>query len=413
MRIKNFVLLMVAVYMGACILMPPGGYDNDVDLFQSWAILVRKGGLSHAYDAPGVDYNPLFLELLWLYGRIVGSLEGLSTSFFKFKMLVLLFDFGAVSLTAYMLRRNGRNIALACFLLFNPAYLYITMIWGQVDSLLTVFVALSIAFATRKKVLASFLCLVVAFNFKLIGVAFLPLVVLLNLPAIREDKKVLLRALPMLLAAQVLIFLPFLAPHKLRTIVAANQWHVSASPAIASSSGFNFWYFVFGERTWEVSAARTFLHLSIKTWGLVLFAVSAAAVLVPLFKATILRKKPLSDAYVFLASALYWLAFYCFTVGMHERYSQPVILLLGIYAVLSGNYFAYVLASIALFLNLAKTYQYFHFATYETQIFKNPFIGSLFLVVLIVGIVQIYWELKPAMRVPRADEDHGVLRAAS
>jgi Gpi18-like mannosyltransferase len=405
MRTKDFVLLMVAAFLGACIFMPPGGQGTDVGAFQRWAILVHQKGLSHAYDAPGVDYNPLYLELLWLFGLIQGSVEALNTSFFTFKIFVLAFDFGAVSFTAYMLRRNGRNIALACLLLFNPAYLYITVIWGQVDSLLSVFVAFSVVLATRKKVLASFLCLQLAFNFKLIGVVYVPLVVLLNLPAIREEKRVLLRTLPLLLAVQVLIFLPFLAPHKLQAILAANLTHLRDSPSSASPSGFNFWYLVFGERTWEVSSTRTFLRVSIKTWGVVMFAVSAVVVLAPLLKATVLRKTPLRDAYLFLTSALYGLSFYCFTVGMHERYSQPIILLLAIYAVLSGNYFVYVLASIALFLNLEKVNLYFHLATYQTLIFRNAFIGSLFLVVLVVGVAQLYLELRPTSRLARADDD--------
>lgn len=412
MKVKNFALLMMAAFVVAWIFVPVESQGFDLGCFQSWAIFIHTKGLGHAYESPGVDYNPLFLELLWLFGRIKGSVEAMNASFFTFKIFVLLFDFGAVALMAYMLRRNGQNIALACFLLFNPAYLYNTMVWGQVDSIFSMFVAFSIFLATRKNVLASLLCVLIALNLKLAAVVFVPLVVLLNLPAIRENRRALLRTIPLLLAIQVLIFLPFLHRQSLLAIVAANQRQLRFSNT-TSPSGFNFWWLIFGDRPYDVPGARTVLHVSFKTWGVVMFAVSAAVILAPLFKTIILRKTPLSDAYVFLASSLYGLAFYFFTTGMHERYSHPAILLLAIYAVLSGSYFTYLLASLALFLNLEKVIQYFHIGTHDTLIFKGAFVGKMFLVVLVVGVVKIYWELKPAIRAAQSDGSQGVLRAAS
>jgi hypothetical protein len=97
-------------------------------------------------------------------------------------------------------------------------------------------------------------------------------------------------------------------------------------------------------------------------------------------------------------SALYGLAFYFFTTGMHERYSHPVILLLGMYAVLSGNYFTYVLASVAYFANLEKGLYYFKLNSYDSLIFNRAFGGVMFLVVLLVGLAQVYLSLPAAKR---------------
>jgi Gpi18-like mannosyltransferase len=412
MKVKNFVLLMMAAFAVAWIFVPIESQGYDLGCFQSWTIFIRTKGLGRAYEVPSLDYNPLFLELLWVFGRFKGSVEALNGSFFTFKIFVLLFDFGAVSLMAYMLRRKGQNIALACFLLFNPAYLYNTMVWGQVDSIFSLFVALSIFLATRKNVLASLLCVLLAVNLKLVAVVFVPLVVLLNLPTIREHPRVLLRTIPPLLAIQLLIFLPFLNRQSLHAILAANQRQLQASSA-SSPSGFNFWWIVLGDQPYTVPGATTFLHVSFKTWGVVMFAVSVAVILAPLFKTVVLQKTPLDDAYVFLASSLYGLAFYFFTTGMHERYSHPAILLLAIYAVLSGSYFTYLLASLALFLNVEKVNLYFHVATHDTLIFKGAFIGKLFLVVLVVGTAKLYLELKAATRAARSNESQGMLGTAS
>jgi Gpi18-like mannosyltransferase len=387
--VKNFTVLLVVAFAGAWMFIPAASHGYDVGCFQRWAIFIHTNGVGRAYEVEGLDYNPLFLELLWLFGRIQGSVEGLNTSFVTFKVFVLLFDFGTVALTAYLLRRNGRNLALACLLLFNPAFFYNTALWGQVDAIFSMFVVLSIVLATRRRVVPSLLCSLLAVNFKLVAAVFVPLVVLLNLSAIRDDRRLLLRAIPLLLAVQVVIFLPFLERQRLAALVAANLRQLE-SLSVTSPSGFNFWYIVFGDRTYEVQASVTFLRVSYKTWGIVMFGASAATALAPLFKAVVLEKTRLDDAYVFLASAVYWLAFFFFATGMRERYSHPAVVLLGIHAVLSGGYAAYALASIALFLNLEVVLKFFNHATQDSRIFKGAFVGGLFCVVLVAGAVKLY-----------------------
>jgi hypothetical protein len=43
----------------------------------------------------------------------------------------------------------------------------------------------------------------------------------------------------------------------------------------------------------------------------------------------------------------------------------------------------------------------------------GPLVGKMFLLVLVVGVVKLYLELKPAIRAARSDESQGLLRAAS
>lgn len=377
----------------AWIFSPVEGHGYDFESFRNWAIQVREHGLSHAYELSSLDYNPLYVEFLWVYGRLVGSVHALRESFHSFKIAVLLFDFGVIGITAYLLRRNGRNIALACFLLFNPAFFYDTLLWGQVDAIFTMFVVLAIALATRKHVIASLVSVLIAVNFKLYGIVFLPLVVLLNLPAILEKPKKLLGALALMVVVQLLIFLPFLGRDALAAIITANKRQFAASAA-TSPSAYNFWYIVCGEFAYNVPATKTALGITCKTWGVVLFAITTAVALLPLFKVTVLRKKRLGDGYVFLACAIYSLAFYFFTTGMHERYSHPAMVMLGISAVLTGNYATYVLGSIAYFLNVEQGLKFFSLAKHDVFITKGPVIGWMFAVVLVTGVLKIYLELR-------------------
>ena len=392
MRAKNFILLTLLAFMVAWIFVPTGGHGYDVYAFARWAVFIRQNGLGHAYELPNLDYNPLYIELLWLFGRLQGTPAHIESTFFTFKLVVLAFDFAAAYLTAYMLKINGRNIFLACFVLFNLAYLYNTLFWGQVDSIFCFFIAFAIFLSVQDRLLASLVCLVLAVNFKLQAVVFIPLVLFLNFNAMRADKRRFLRVLPIVLGLQTLILLPFLNMTKLRAIIKVNQDQWRASSTLAPS-GCNLWCLIHGEPAASLPSATHVLGLPLRTWGVVLFALAAAVVLVPVFRELVLKRRTLTHRHVFLASSLYALTFFFFMTGMHERYSHPAVLFMGIFAVLSGSYFGLLAISVAYFLNLEIAFAYLHLNTYDTVIFKRGFIAAIFLIVLVTGTFKLYREL--------------------
>jgi hypothetical protein len=389
MKVENFLVVMLGAFMAAWLWIPTGGYGYDVSSFQTWTVFIHQHGLRHAYELKSLDYNPLFIQLLWLFGWLEEPAARINSTFFAFKLFVLLFDFAGVYLAAYLLKRHRREIALAFLILFNVAYVYNTLFWGQADAIHTFFIALSVFFANRRRVTLSLLAALISINFKLIALSFAPLIVLLNVPEIRRDWRPVLRALVIGLALQVLIVFPFLSAGQLAGMKAAFEAQMRATSTL-TPSGMNFWNIIYGAPAAVTSAKIGILHIKASAWGTVLFFLAAGVSLWPLFRTTILEKKRLSDDYVFLASALYGLAFFFFKTGMHERYGHPVILLSGIAAVLSGRYVLYVLASLSYFLNLEKSSSYFALHTYETVIFHPAFVAGLFLVVLVVGTIQMY-----------------------
>ncbi len=189
MKVENFLVVTFAVFVAAWVWLPTSGFGSDVGAFQSWTVFVYQHGLRHAYEFPDTNYNPLFIEWLWVFGRIQGPVARINSTFFAFKLLVLIFDFAGVFLAAYLLKRHRRNIALSFLILFNIAYVYNTFVWGQVDAIYTFFIALSIVLANRRMVTLSLLAALVSINFKTIAAAFVPLIVLLNLPEIMRDRR--------------------------------------------------------------------------------------------------------------------------------------------------------------------------------------------------------------------------------
>jgi len=337
--------------------------------------------------------------VLCVYGKVQAPVVRINNTFFMFKLVALVFDFAGVLLAAYLLKLHRRNIALAFFILFNVAYVYNTLFWGQVDTIYSFFIALAVFLATRRKVELSLISLLVAINFKLIGLAFAPLIVLLNVPEIRQNKHSLLRAVVIGLVLQTLILLPFLSRSALTGLWVAIQGQLRGASTL-SPSGDTFWNLVEGNHAPFIPAETKFLGVTKNAWGIGLFFASVGVMLAPLFKTTVLEKKRLSDAYVYLASALYGVAFFFFKTGMHERYSHPVLLLSGIYAVLSGRYFVYLLTSVAYFLTLEKGYPYFALHSYETLIFRREFGAALFLGALLVGTFTMYRNARSSAYAP-------------
>ncbi len=389
MKVGNFLVVTLAAFMAAWLWIPTAGYGYDVASFQAWTVFIHEHGLRHAYELKSLDYNPLFIEMLWFFGWLEEPVARINSTFFALKLFVLVFDFAGVYLAAYLLKRHRREIALAFLILFNVAYVYNTLFWGQVDTIYTFFIALAVFLANRRYVTLSLLAALVSINFKLIALSFAPLVVLLNVPEIRRDWRAILRALGIGLALQLLIVLPFLSRGQLAGMQAAFDAQMRATSSLAPS-GMNFWNIIYGTEAFTAPARMKILHISASTWGTVLFFLAAGVILWPLFRSTVLEKKTVNDDYVFLASALYGLAFFFFKTGMHERYSHPLILLSGIAAVLSGKYFIYALASIAYFLNLEKSSSYFALHTYDMLLFNCVFVASLFLLVLVTGALQMY-----------------------
>ena len=80
---------------------------------------------------------------------------------------------------AWALRKRSTGVAALAAGLYalNPAIWYVSSIWGQTDSLYTVFVVASVVLLERGWVVPAWLCYSLAFATKLQSFAFAPLLV--------------------------------------------------------------------------------------------------------------------------------------------------------------------------------------------------------------------------------------------
>ncbi len=127
------------------------GHDYDINCWRAWGSRMSSGGMANFYsDSTFCDYPPLYMWILGLVDRTATALSGhLSTTGTLFLYMVPAF-MADVLLGAIVLlygRRlkasNGILVALCGFVMLNPALLFLSGAWGQIDSILTLLLVVS------------------------------------------------------------------------------------------------------------------------------------------------------------------------------------------------------------------------------------------------------------------------------
>jgi Gpi18-like mannosyltransferase len=386
----HFFLFFIVSFIAFCFVVPDSGYDKY--FWISWSKGIAEQGLGSIYSNPEVNNFPLILYLLKAFTLFFSAAQIDVFSINYLKCFALIFDFATLAIIVSLLKKNNINLLLCFVFLLNPAFWYNTIIWGQVDSVHTFFVFVSVLFAINKKPLPALVIMLLAVNTKVQAVVFLPVILFFTtetLRALRFTKA--LSAIFVLLFIQLIIFLPFIVSGNFsQTIHSLINSSIDFYPTL-SRNAYNLWYLFFADPL-NTSDQLAFL-LPLKLWGIVLFVLFYAAVLFLFMKS----KKGLTE--IFLALALISLGFFFFNTQMHERYVHPVILFAGLYAVFSKRYLILIISSFAYLLNLEAVMQMFSYfdneifgfiINYKGWLIFNPvFISLLFLSAIVIGIIDL------------------------
>ena len=358
------------------------GFPTDIGFFHFWSDQLASKRPDDFY-APGQfhDYPPGYMWVLWLFGELD---ETLGFSDGQFEYLLKLPSIAANLGSAYLLYKllEGRTVArpigaVAIWVLF-PLALLIGPIWGQVDGILAFFVLLTIYLLDRERPVAAAVALSVGFLIKPQAVAALPFLLFWFVrdhpPAwrrIRENlrlplpPRLWLTAVASSLGAAVVIAFPFFPSVLLwRPLLDLfSQLRESTSQIVPLNSfyAYNFWELIgLAGRCDQTVCARApagseYLGLTTRTWGLALFVLALASVIVVLRKAR-------GPAFLALGTSLSMLAFFVFMTRMHERYLFPFFLpFLAACVLLRARvlWAAFVVLATVSFLNLYFVYTNF------------------------------------------------------
>jgi dolichyl-phosphate-mannose--protein O-mannosyl transferase/Gpi18-like mannosyltransferase len=120
------------------------GFKSDVSTYAAWALALSQHGLRSFYSTIGfADYPPGYFYILAAVGhlwRLFFAAHDPSFGLLRalVKLPAIIADLGVGALLYYTVRRfAGTGLALAAAALFvlNPATIYISALWGQVDSI--------------------------------------------------------------------------------------------------------------------------------------------------------------------------------------------------------------------------------------------------------------------------------------
>ena len=127
-------------------LAPHLGFYGDLQLFQRWTTTLSQVGTHKFYAGAGfADYPPGYLYVLWLTGKISAT-----PSYLLLKLPAIAADLGLAWIVGTLAERLApdslrerlpvRALVAGGAVLFNPAMIALSAVWGQVDVVPAMFV---------------------------------------------------------------------------------------------------------------------------------------------------------------------------------------------------------------------------------------------------------------------------------
>lgn len=316
---RNFPLLFVMIF-GVLLriiwgLLP--GFKIDTDTWFAWSNRLVDLGLSNFYsDQIWTNYTPGYLYVLYLLGLI--------KNLFNLTPEVYLFVLKLPAITAeillgifiykFMKKTVSEKVALfaSSFVFLNPAFIFNSSVWGQIDSILTSFLFLSVYFLYKTKLVYSSAFLGISLLIKPQASALLPLFIiyLISNFSLKSFLKIILPGLTLIL----IISFPFFTSNPFFGFINLVS-NMSNDYKNISVFAYNIWG-IFG--FWIEDSRKLFL-LTYQQWGIIFYLIYWVIIF------WLHLKKRFS---LFSLSVLAALSFYFLPTRVHERYLYPALLLL-------------------------------------------------------------------------------------
>ncbi|MDI4644048.1 phospholipid carrier-dependent glycosyltransferase [Cohnella hashimotonis] len=295
------------------------GHPIDALDFYFWANHAYEAGLHGFYTADiFVDYPPGYIYVLYVVG-LLQKLMHIGYPSAGSALLLKLPSIAADLAASYVLLRIARprfgaaaGAAIASLYLFNPMVFHNSVVWGQIDSFLSLFILLAVWAIAAGRLPYATAAVVVAVLIKPQAIVAIP--VLLLALAVRRSRRAWGESLLYGAAVFVLLVLPF-------SIHQSPDWIVERYKAMfdsypyATLNAANL-YGLLGLNGVKVSAAMAF-------WSNLSVVLIVAYIV---WLAWRHRKLEAAPRWTYLAYLTFLLVF-ALKTSMHERYGYPAVAL--------------------------------------------------------------------------------------
>lgn len=366
---KYFLIILFIILSLRVLFFALPSFPYDIGDWKAWSIRLVQVGPPNFYSKDYFsDYFPGYLYMLWITGSLFNffSISINSKTFEIFiKTITTVFDF----MTAYFIfkivsRYNIRWKFFAPILyLLNPAIIFNSSIWGQVDGIFTFFLIASSYFIIEKKeIFKSSLLSSLGILIKPHSIVILPVLLLYAFKNFLRNK--FYKSIILGVLVFVALSIPFFPNNPILGIfeLAVKSQDVYK---YTSLNAFNYWA-LFG--LWRPD--NQVLILSYKTWGALFFLISLMLVALPLLKKQVEKKE------YYLSSSILIISSFTLLTRMHERYLFPFLGFILIAAIIYRSRFlisVYVLSSLLNFINLWYVYYFYVDINNKQLIDKNLF----------------------------------------
>lgn len=349
-KYQKIIFLFFAALVLRLILAFFGTVQLDQGSFIAWGNMLVNDGFKNFYNSWS-DYLPGYLYFLWALAKI--SPIAIIPETVLYKLPAILADLvTGILIYKILLKSKGEKWGIigAAIYIFNPAILANSALWGQVDSLTSLFSLLAIYFFPLNIYLSA-ISLSIGTLIKPQAAFIFPVVVFLFVKNKERFSKFLIYCITGL-AVFVLAYVPFWTQGNLITFI-YDRLNVSLNQyPYTSVNAFNFWGLI---GMW--SPDNLF-----KQWGG--YVLVMAIIIITIIK--IIRRKQLNTEYLLVA--LVFSASFMFFTRMHERHLLPVFASLAIVAVENPILFIpYISFSLTYIANLYFSY------IYITDNFSSPY----------------------------------------
>lgn len=332
-RVRLLLLLLGGLLLRLFFL-PNEGFKVDINSFEAWALTLAAHPFWQFYGSTSfADYPPGYFYILALVGHLYAPVAAHGGDYTVLKVLVKLpaitmdlFDGYVLFVLVRRYAGEGWGLAAAAAFLFNPATIFISAAWGQVDSVAGGLALLGLYLLVRGEdrearsfnweIVCAWLALAYSLLIKPQAAILVPLFIAFAFVDRQRRAQRSIATAAGILGALLLALALTLPFHPTANPAAAFAWLYDKYEfgknvyPYNSINAFNLWTIRYD--FWQPDGTRV-AGLPMYLWGLILL--SAAAVL------TLVRYVQLrTTAALIESAALLTLAFYVFSTRMHERY---------------------------------------------------------------------------------------------
>lgn len=337
------------------------GYETDMNCFAAWSSCGASVLPWDFYDSIWCDYPPGYLYILSALGFVKNILGDIPI--WAYRILLKLPACLCDVLTAWVIYKipNKNRVCPRCaavLYLFCPALIVNSAVWGQVDSVFTLFICLfAIALSAGRYYKAAALFAAAAL-LKVQALMFAPICIFVFIKKMGKEKGIIKKlciCICIFAATAAAGVLPYAASQP-KDFLFKLYFETAGQYPYASLNAFNF--FSAAGKNLSPSDGLFFL-LSYRQWGIIGICISV------LVCGTLYIKNQKKGSELYAAALLITLIF-TFASDMHERYLFPAIALFAVSYAQNGDRRSLVAAGLTAFSQFVNVSYLYYLNTLGT-----------------------------------------------